>query len=147
MSIRRKTPWQKAKRSSSKSFPPCHSLFMPPRVIPDSPSNGSNKHRKRRDQGRFLARVALMLWMPTVALGIGSLMVGHWAPLPTPSAAQGTPLSAALVQLVEDGATAPGAGPQRSERWKLVHVLYENCGCSRRAVSYTHLTLPTTPYV
>lgn len=86
--------------------------------------------RGRLDLGRWGARIALMIWMPAVALGVGSLMVGHWAPLPVPSTEAHTPLASGIESLLggEDTAT-------RSQ-WTLVHFLYGDCGCSSRVADY-----------
>lgn len=87
---------------------------------------------------RFVALAALAVWMPAVALGLGSLMVGHWAPLPQPESESGSVLAQGLQQLVN-----PRAGLIRltttedtSKNWTMVHVLYEGCGCSQRVVDY-----------
>ncbi|QDV09952.1 hypothetical protein Poly30_55130 [Planctomycetes bacterium Poly30] len=91
---------------------------MNPRPDPtaDHPINRKQPPRKRLDKGRVVARVLLALWMPTVALGVGSLMVGHWAPLPTPEMTSTGELARATKALVKrtDG---------EARRWSLVHVL------------------------
>ena len=78
--------------------------------------------------------------MPTVTFGLGSLMVGHWAPMPTPASAPGSLLAAGLVDLVacdQEGAdlgARPAVGSE--DQWALVHVLYADCGCSRQVIDY-----------
>lgn len=109
---------------------------MLPRSSTGSTPTGSTKHAKQRDPGRLLARAVLLLWMPTVALGIGSLMVGHWAPMPTPSDAQEATLQAALRELVARDGAPRQAAPLAPASWKLVHVLYGDCGCSRGVAEY-----------
>lgn len=77
---------------------------------------------------RLLARVGLILWLPAVALGAGSLMVGHWVPLPKPSTQE--PL------LVEGLGELAAQIPLEPGRWTLTHFLYANCACSRRVANY-----------
>ena len=113
---------------------------MFPSLIPSHADSGDAKLRSKRDRVGLLARVALLIWMPTVALGVGSLMVGHWTPLPTPSVADGSRLSAGLAKLVASDVEAMGDHAAELDGWKLVHVLYEDCGCSDRVAD--HLLSP-----
>ncbi len=92
--------------------------------------------RKQRDLRRLIARVALILWMPTVAFGVGSLMVGHWAPLPMPEAGENAKLTTALRELITQPSDPGTQDPRTNGRWSLVHVLFEGCGCSRNVQEY-----------
>ncbi len=102
------------------------------------PTTESNGPRRSSGWGRIAARVALAIWMPAVALGVGSLMVGHWAPLPQPEAEAGGPLAQSLRELtsVTPASERPATQVEEREHWSVVHVLYEGCGCSRRVVDY-----------
>lgn len=71
---------------------------------------------RRRATGRLL----LAAWAAAVALGAGSLMVGHWAPLPAPAVAA-EEVRADLVEATPAGATVRG-----------IHLLDADCPCSMR---------------
>jgi len=66
-------------------------------------------------------RVVFWLWVPALCYVVGSLMVGHWLPLPTPA---------------RDDPRLVGAVSARvnleEPRWTRLHVLYAECPCSRR---------------
>lgn len=73
---------------------------------------------------RRLGRAFLALWIPLVALGVSSLMVGHFAPLPAPAAEAAT-VEAAL-----------GAARSRGAEVAVVHFLDVECRCSKRVAEH-----------
>jgi len=74
----------------------------------------------------ILARVLLFTWAPLVLLVLSSLMTGHWAPLPTPTAHDAV-LRKGLDALPEHA---------RFDDWTVHHVLYSGCRCSRFVFDY-----------
>ncbi|MEM8710164.1 MAG: hypothetical protein AAGG01_04375 [Planctomycetota bacterium] len=102
-----------------------------------TPTQSTQPSSAKRDIGRRLAQVALAVLMPTVALGIGTLMVGHWAPMPQPDTAPDSLLARGLRSSFFSGDDAndasrilPPSPESELNSWRLVHVLYEDCGCS-----------------
>lgn len=91
---------------------------------------------KKRDAGSLVAQIMLALWMPTVALGVGSLMVGHWAPMPSPSTGESSRLQRALRELVAQQHPRVQGREHAATQWKLVHVLYGDCTCSAKIADY-----------
>ncbi|MEL6715068.1 MAG: hypothetical protein AAFP86_14905 [Planctomycetota bacterium] len=86
----------------------------------------------RRSRLRTIAgRAFLSIWIPLVTLGVSSLMVGHFAPLPAPEA------SAESVSPALQRARAAGAD------LAVVHFLYSDCRCSQRVAE--HLTRSERP--
>ena len=84
-----------------------------------SPDPSQNARPRAR---RVWARVLLTLWIPGVTLVIASWMVGHWAALPAPTE-NDTRTTEALVELRD---------AQGLAGWTRVHVLFSDCGCSKR---------------
>jgi hypothetical protein len=84
----------------------------------------------------MVAQIMLALWMPTVALGVGSLMVGHWAPMPSPSTGEASQLQRALRELVDQQHPFTEGQETGTTQWKLVHVLYGDCTCSAKIADY-----------
>lgn len=77
-------------------------------------------------------RALLFGWGAGLLLVLSSLMTDHWAPLPTPTAADEL-LARGVASL---RASLPGTSSTDPANWTLVHVLYADCGCSRRVVDH-----------
>ena len=76
--------------------------------------------------GRVLTRILLGLWGVSV-IGVGGfLLARHLIPLPQPALADPR-LRQALAQERRDS---------RSRVWLVRHILYEDCGCSRRVLEH-----------
>lgn len=73
---------------------------------------------------RRLGLLALAVWIPLVIVGIGSLMISHWAPLPAPD--------------VRASSVRGGLAETRALDKTLlaVHVLDVECTCSRRVAEH-----------
>ncbi|MFO0722693.1 MAG: hypothetical protein U1E65_02840 [Myxococcota bacterium] len=70
-----------------------------------------------------IAKVAFWAWVPVVLVPSSYLLAAHLVPLPRP--------------LLEDPTLASGVqslGP--AGRWSAVHILYGECGCSRRVFDH-----------
>lgn len=75
---------------------------------------------------RAAALVLLALWLGVMSIVTLTFMVSHWYTLPKPDNER--PLVAASIAGLR---TADDRG-----RWMAVHVLYADCGCSRRIFSH-----------
>ncbi len=82
---------------------------------------------------RFLQVVAFWMAIPLLLVFVAILMAGHWVVLPKPSA-NDLHLRSELGRL---------RGPGQESMWLGVHVLYSDCGCSRRVLK--HLFETTRP--
>lgn len=75
---------------------------------------------------KWLQVSAFWLMIPALVVVVATLMVGHWVTLPKP-AADDEHLRQALAQL---------RSPAEQEQWVGIHVLYSDCGCSRRVLDH-----------
>lgn len=80
----------------------------------------------------WAGRVFMIVWIPLLVAVIGTLMVGHWAPLPKPAVADER-LDAALGAIEPVEVDAPAAS---GDGLTAFHVLYADCRCSRRVVAH-----------
>ena len=77
-------------------------------------------------RGLLAARVGVAIWV-ALCLLIGALLLArHLLTLPTPAA--GDPALRRAIALQRR--------PEQRDRWIALHVLYEDCGCSRRVLDH-----------
>ncbi len=96
------------------------------------PVSTTETGRRKKDSATARVRRSLQVavfWMaiPLLLVLVATLMVGHWVILPKPSSND--------LQLRGELQKLRGSG--EGEVWLGVHVLYSDCGCSRRVL--THL--------
>ena len=73
-----------------------------------------------------IVRAAFSLWAAAVVVPGAYLMAGHLLTLRVPS--EGDPVVAAAVDATRS--------PEDRGRWLAVHVMYADCGCSQRLMTY-----------
>jgi len=72
------------------------------------------------------ARGFLAVWAAGASVVMAALMASHWVALPRP-AHDDSRLNASLAALPRD---------EQHARWRMHHVLYAECGCSRRVLEH-----------
>jgi hypothetical protein len=75
---------------------------------------------------RIVARAVLSLWFPAVLVVCAYLLGGHVLTLPSPTS-DNPRLANAVAALRE---------PEASNRWIVLHVLYQDCRCSGRVLDH-----------
>lgn len=73
-----------------------------------------------------LGGLVIAVWIPCLLVVLGSLMVGHWVPLPKPERSDAR-LATALAEL---------RAAEGLQGWTAYHVLYAACPCSRRVLEH-----------
>ncbi len=75
---------------------------------------------------KWLPRLALAVWAPSLLVLCAYLLVGHWITLPLPPVDDPK-----LAQSIHDELS-----PDERGQWVAVHVLYSRCDCSKRIVNH-----------
>lgn len=86
-----------------------------------SPHSARAARRRERWALGFLA-----VWAAGASVVMAALMAGHWVALPKPER-DDPRLNASLASLPRD---------ERLARWRMHHVLYAGCSCSRRVLEH-----------
>lgn len=80
----------------------------------------------RQQRLQLVGLTGLAGWAGLMVVIIGTLMVGHWVVLPTPSGAERPEVASAL----------QGLARGHDGDWLVVHVMYAECRCSQRIVDH-----------
>ncbi len=82
-------------------------------------------------RARVLARACVIAWVALCILGGALLLARHLLTLPTPAMAD------PALQM----ALAATRSPAQRGRWRVLHVLSEDCGCSQRVLAHLRGTV------